>query len=161
MILECSSKGDKRFSALYARFHHGETIEHVYQHSKRDAKGHFFGPSWRDAKGKNPSFLAIGGDLLSGTYRHDWYRLLWEAYFLQDDCLLLEEASRYDRFSDRFDGSGTVYLPMNFYLHGHGCSQAAAIASLVYEYRTGTPYEYPQDLILATKKIPFLLDIFR
>lgn len=52
--LECSSKGDKRFSAFYAKVN-GKTIEEQYQASKifQDIKGHFItNLTWREAKGK-------------------------------------------------------------------------------------------------------------
>lgn len=49
---ECSSKGDKRFSALYARLADGRTIEEAYQ---LDVKGYRkFGNDWRLGKGKPP-----------------------------------------------------------------------------------------------------------
>jgi len=41
-VLECSSRGDKRFSALYAKvlaFGVRDTIENHYQKSKRNAIG--------------------------------------------------------------------------------------------------------------------------
>lgn len=49
---ECSSKGDKRFSALYARMPDGRTIEEHYQ---CDVKGYQpGGRNWRLGKGKPP-----------------------------------------------------------------------------------------------------------
>ena len=66
--LECSSRGDQRFSALYARIIARDlrTIEEIYQSSKEfepdtagvDAAGHV--RDWRSAKGKrakNQKFL--------------------------------------------------------------------------------------------------------
>lgn len=47
---ECSSKGDKRFSALFAKLPDGRTIEEHYQ---CDVKGYNpGGTNWRDYKGK-------------------------------------------------------------------------------------------------------------
>lgn len=47
---ECSSKGDKRFSALFAKLPDGRTIEEHYQ---CDIKGYNpGGTNWRDYKGK-------------------------------------------------------------------------------------------------------------
>ncbi len=49
---ECSSKGDKRFSALYAKLPDGRTIEEHYQ---CDVKGYQpGGRDWRLGKGKPP-----------------------------------------------------------------------------------------------------------
>lgn len=49
---ECSSKGDKRFSAFYARMPDGRTIEEHYQ---CDVKGYDpGGTNWRLGKGKPP-----------------------------------------------------------------------------------------------------------
>ena len=49
---ECSSKGDKRFSALYAVMPDGRTIE---QHYQCDVKGYQpGGTNWRLGKGKPP-----------------------------------------------------------------------------------------------------------
>ena len=46
MILECSSKGDKRFSALYAKvkvFGVYDSIENHYQNCKRDINNQVVG----------------------------------------------------------------------------------------------------------------------
>lgn len=49
---ELSSKGDKRFSALYAHLADGRSIEQAYQ---LDVKGYRkFGNDWRLGKGKKP-----------------------------------------------------------------------------------------------------------
>ena len=52
-FLECSSRGDKRFSAFSARLrsHGGRSIEDVYQAAKVFEDGST-GLGWRDAKGK-------------------------------------------------------------------------------------------------------------
>ena len=62
---ECSSKGDKRFSAFYARLEDGRSIEEHYQ---CDVKGYCpGGTNWRLGKGKpalDPSknlFLSYAG----------------------------------------------------------------------------------------------------
>lgn len=52
---ECSSKGDKRFSALFAILIDGRTIEEAYQ---LDVKGYrAFSDDWRVGKGKQPVFV--------------------------------------------------------------------------------------------------------
>ncbi|ABY63294.1 hypothetical protein ST201phi2-1p143 [Pseudomonas phage 201phi2-1] len=49
---ECSSKGDTRFSALFAQLPDGRTIEEAWQ---LDCKGYrIHTNNWRDAKGKPP-----------------------------------------------------------------------------------------------------------
>lgn len=49
---ECSSKGDTRFSALFAQLPDGRTIEEAWQ---LDCKGYrVHTDNWRDAKGKPP-----------------------------------------------------------------------------------------------------------
>lgn len=49
---ECSGRGDRRFSALYARLPDGRTIEEAYQ---LDVKGYrVHGNDWRLGKGKPP-----------------------------------------------------------------------------------------------------------
>lgn len=54
-FLECSSKGDKRFSAFCATAvgYDGRTIEQVYQAAKVFDDGST-GLSWRAAKGETP-----------------------------------------------------------------------------------------------------------
>lgn len=60
---ECSSKGDSRFSALYARMQDGRSLEAHYQ---CDVKGYQPGGiNWRLGKGKPPL---------------DTSKNLWEAY---------------------------------------------------------------------------------
>lgn len=53
--LECSSKGDKRFSAFYARPKslNGKSIEEAYQAMKVFEDG-LTGLSWKKAKGRKP-----------------------------------------------------------------------------------------------------------
>lgn len=64
---EVSSKGDKRFSAFYARMPDGRTIEEHYQ---CDVKGYDpGGTNWRLGKGKPP--LDPHCPLL-GAYTHLW-----------------------------------------------------------------------------------------
>lgn len=93
---ECSSKGDKRFSALYAKLG-DRTIEEIYQ---CDVKG--FNPggiNWRDYKGQKP-FGASYKDLL------ECYVDLWRNWASINKDLIeeLEElAIKHDYLlSDRF-----------------------------------------------------------
>lgn len=74
---ECSSKGDKRFSALYATIN-GQTIEYLYQVK---IKGY---PSIKEGKGNPP--------LTNLTPEDTWqcYLGLWRAYFQQNPLLYIE-----------------------------------------------------------------------
>lgn len=79
-FLECSSKGDKRFSEFFARVQkrEGRSIEDLYQASKRFANGST-NLSWRDAKGRK----AINMNYCS---RH--YSRLWAEYVEENPELL-------------------------------------------------------------------------
>jgi hypothetical protein len=76
--LECSSKGDKRFSAFYARIT-GDSIEDLYQAFKVFEDGST-GLSWRQAKGKK----AINQEAASA-----YYSRLWDIYIEHNPELLL------------------------------------------------------------------------
>ena len=83
---ECSSKGDSRFSALYAQMPDGRTIE---QHYQCDVKGYQpGGTNWRLGKGKPP--LDSTKDL--------WpeYKALWNtwAYHHNDLCIELYDLAQ-------------------------------------------------------------------
>lgn len=65
-FLECSSKGDKRFSAFYAQVN-GRSIEAQYQAAKRFADGST-GLDWRTAKGK----LAVNQAEVVALYAQLW-----------------------------------------------------------------------------------------
>lgn len=72
--LECSSKGDARFSAFHARLRcrGGASIEELYQAAK--VINGVSGLSWRQAKGKvpgNPEYCAL-------FYAWLWDMYLWE-----------------------------------------------------------------------------------
>ena len=74
--LECSSKGDRRFSAFYARpaGFGGASIEELYQGAKVLEDGSGPGLTWKEAKGKK----AINQEKLS-----EWYGRLWDVYVMQ------------------------------------------------------------------------------
>jgi hypothetical protein len=85
--LECSSKGDKRFSAFYARLPNykgpgGKTgywsIEEIYQAAKVFEDGST-GLSWKEAKGRK----AINQEFLL-----QFYGLLWDEYIERNPSLL-------------------------------------------------------------------------
>ena len=82
--LECSSRGDKRFSAFFAKVN-GRSIESQYQAAKVFEDG-TTGLSWREAKGRKP----VNIDQVTRLYNK-----LWEQYLLENPHLLtvLREAN--------------------------------------------------------------------
>lgn len=75
--LECSSRGDKRFSAFYAKVN-GKSIEDQYQAFKIFEDGST-GLSWREAKGKK----AVNMDEC-----RKFYKFLWKEYIKQNPDLI-------------------------------------------------------------------------
>lgn len=70
-FLECSSKGEKRLSAFYARLKGDDrSIEEQYQAAKKFADGST-GLNWREAKGRTPVNNREVADLYSKLW--DWY----------------------------------------------------------------------------------------
>lgn len=114
-ILECSSKGDKRFSAFVAKvkvFNVCDSIEFHYQLSKRlkDVPEPNLNDTWdnkmkylKSVKGKQPDYLTIGGYKYDLKYLSQWYDILWMKY-LDNNPDLVEYASKYDDYSDMFKG---------------------------------------------------------
>lgn len=77
-FLECSSKGDKRFSAFSARVGASQSIEELYQAAKIFEDGST-GLTWRQAKGRkavNQEAVAI------------YYGQLWDWYIHHNTHLL-------------------------------------------------------------------------
>jgi hypothetical protein len=114
-ILECSSIGDKRFSALYAKvkaFNKVDTIENHYQLAKV-FDGHYQGSHWSDIKGKKSKVkeMTLTGIRLNGIdynlkFLSQWYSLLW-LRFLDKRPEHVKFLSQFDDFSDVFKGKGT------------------------------------------------------
>lgn len=78
--LECSSRGDKRFSAFHARvYRYGGTIESIYQ-SKKIFEDGSTGLSWREAKGRR---AVNHGECAA------WYAHLWDQYIYENPDLLV------------------------------------------------------------------------
>lgn len=104
--LECSSKGDTRYSAFYARvtiFGIEDSIENHYQLSKR------FGDedaplNWRQAKGKHATHMHLNGDDYAVEHLTAFYKLLWCRY-LDNNPELVTYAQQFDKFTDRFKGN--------------------------------------------------------
>lgn len=76
-FLECSSKGDKRFSAFYAKVR-GKSIEERYQAAKVFADGSC-GLSWKEAKGRKP---------INVEHCRWYYSKLWDEYIENNKDLL-------------------------------------------------------------------------
>lgn len=98
-FLECSSKGDKRFSAFYARLKRNaeviKSIEEWYQYTKVFEDGST-GLDWRQAKGRK----AVNQEYCRKVYSH-----LWDLYF-QENPELLDVIKEYKGFSDIFGQEG-------------------------------------------------------
>lgn len=79
--LECSSRGDKRFSAFYARLraYGNRSIEDIYQAAKVFIDGST-GLSWREAKGR----VAVNASEVLALYSS-----LWDQYIDENPQLLL------------------------------------------------------------------------
>jgi hypothetical protein len=91
---ECSSKGDKRFSAFYAKVN-GKSIEEQYQAAKIFEDG-LTGLSWKNAKGKK----AINMEEISILYKE-----LWKQYLINNP-LLLRGLKQQSGLSDMFGQEG-------------------------------------------------------
>lgn len=96
-FLECSSAGDKRFSAFYAKLPDGRTIEQVYQAAKVLSCG-ATGLSIKEAKGKRPVNLREVREL---------YGRLWDEY-IQANPQLIPVLQAASGLSDRFGRPGSV-----------------------------------------------------
>lgn len=104
-ILECSSKGDKRFSAFYARvsaWGKMDSIENHYQLSKR-FDNEKAPTNWKDAKGKTATHMSLNGTEYELKYLSQWYKMLWVEY-LDSNPDLVEYASSFDEYNDIFKG---------------------------------------------------------
>ena len=79
-FLECSSRGDRRFSAFHARIggRGNRSIEEIYQAAKVFPDGST-GLSWRQAKGRMPANMEEVRNL---------YGRLWDEYMAENPSLL-------------------------------------------------------------------------
>lgn len=95
--LECSSRGDKRFSAFYARIKAlgNKSIEELYQAKKIFSDG-TTGLTWREAKGKR----AINMPEVAA-----YYDKLWMMY-LKENPDLIDVLKKYNGYSDMFGKAG-------------------------------------------------------
>lgn len=121
---ECSSRGDKRFSALFAQLKDGRTIEEAYQ---LDVKGYrAVSDNWRDAKGQKPILN------ISNQERWTAYLQLWRTWVEENpedfqDLILQSEGKV---LTDQFATS-----PVN---------QARALAELIseVEWNNANPFQF-------------------
>lgn len=97
--LECSSAGDRRFSAFYAKVD-GRSIEAQYQAFKvfRTRHGFQTGLSWREAKGRHAVNMEDCAKL---------YALLWDQY-IAEHPELLEVLRAASGLSDKYGQVGHV-----------------------------------------------------
>lgn len=103
-MLECSSIGDKRFSAFYAKVNFMgkcESIEKLYQEAKR-----FNGSSYsmEIAKGRIPTSFVVGDEEFEIVHLSDYYKYLWLLYFQQHEYYL-DYINQFDIFTDKFKGN--------------------------------------------------------
>lgn len=92
--LECSSRGDKRFSAFYATVN-GYSIEEQYQGFKVFSDGST-GLTWAQAKGRRP---------VNVEECEAYYRALWR-WYIADHPELLEVLKQASGLSDMFGQKG-------------------------------------------------------
>ena len=94
--LECSSRGDSRFSAFYARirYRNSRSIEDLYQARKIFIENgvEITGLSPKEAKGRKP---------INVEDCRSFYRQLWREY-IQENPELLDVIRQYNGFSDIF-----------------------------------------------------------
>lgn len=96
---ECSSKGDKRFSAFHARISAlgNRSIEELYQASKVFEDGST-GLTWREAKGRR----AVNQDNCV-----KYYSGLWDYYILTENRHLIDVLKQACGLSDMFGQPGS------------------------------------------------------
>lgn len=117
--LECSSRGDKRFSAMYARVSVKgveASIEEHYQLSKafkkRGSDDLHYGNSIKSVKAMQRDRenelvgFKIGDKNFDKSYLTQWYKMLWLMYLIKNPELL-NVISKYDTFSDMFRAYNT------------------------------------------------------
>lgn len=98
-FLECSSKGDKRLSAFFARIkgRGNQSIENIYQATKV-FEGGITGLNWKSAKGKLPVNIIEVRKL---------YSTLWDEYITENPTLL-DVVKQASGLSDVFGTQGSA-----------------------------------------------------
>lgn len=103
-VLECSSRGDKRFSPVYAKISirgKEQSIEEFFLNARRTEDGKRAG---RD-KPFDYIICPFTGDKLPAKDAADLYRGLWISYFNKNPDLV-EYAAQFDDFSNAFHKDG-------------------------------------------------------
>lgn len=102
-FLECSSKGDKRFSAFYAKLNCGKSIEKIYQ------EGKIFLIDGKEVTGLSPmeakALQKLGHVATNQVQMRDLYVKLWDDYF-EENPNLIEVILKYRGFTDIFGEHG-------------------------------------------------------
>lgn len=111
-ILECSSIGDKRFSAFYAKvdvFGKFKSIEEHYQTCKcyLDEDGKLKQYGLKDGKGQHPVLLKIGEQYFHRKFLSQYFDLLWFKY-LDKNPSFIKYLQTFDDFKDTFKGKKTI-----------------------------------------------------
>jgi hypothetical protein len=114
MNLECSSKGDTDYSALFAKVD-GVSIEHRYQLSKRFLFNQCIvhPETYKQAKywqRRNEYFLldfVVDSHIYSLEYLSMFYNSLWYKYLIKNSKLI-KNLEKYDTFTDCFKNSNTI-----------------------------------------------------
>lgn len=96
-FLECSTRGDRRFSAFCARIKKrgDKSIEEIYQRAKIFSDG-TTGLNWKKAKGRKPVNIREVSKL---------YSQLWDEY-IEENPELMDVISNASGFSDMFGQPG-------------------------------------------------------
>jgi hypothetical protein len=107
-VLECSSKGDKRFSAFYAHvtmWNVEASIEEHYQLCKRfeTPYGVIAPKTIKEAKGRQPIHIELNHKEYSTEFLTPYYKMLWLRY-LDIHPELVTHALQFDGFNDMFKG---------------------------------------------------------
>lgn len=138
-ILACHSRGDRRFSALYAPLVSmgNQTIESIYQSRKRDEQQ----MPIASPKGVRPAWIKADGQLYDAeAHAHAFYLMLWAIYFSELPALLWH-ARQFNAFQDVFDDrQGSLYRMSDSYPNNGGVCQSAAIAALCGGYVLPEPW---------------------
>ena len=99
-ILECSSAGDKRFSAFYAKVEFNGVLASIEQHYQSVKRNAFDKPC---RKGERVHHVSIDGKVYEPSILTPFYRYLWYTY-LRSNPELVAYAKQFDSFNDKFRG---------------------------------------------------------
>lgn len=105
-VLECSSKGDKDFSALFAKVSVNgviDTIENHYQNAKVFFNEHgnvICNQGFKKAKGKKAIAFYINNCYLPIRFGAQFYNLLWYKYLKSNPLLENKKLINYDDYND-------------------------------------------------------------